>query len=105
MLFYQLVKNSYERLQQGGSLRVTLKGSEDGREAVLAFEDTGPGFAREALDKLFAPFNTTDKGKAGIGLAVARRIAEKHGGTLTVANKAERGAVVEVRLPLGNAAP
>jgi signal transduction histidine kinase len=105
ILFYQLVKNAYERLQQGGSLRVTLKGSEDGREALLAFEDTGPGFVREALDKLFAPFNTTDKGKAGIGLAVARRIAEKHGGTLTVANKAERGAVVEVRLPLGNAAP
>ncbi|MGD9641266.1 MAG: ATP-binding protein [Elusimicrobiales bacterium] len=101
MLFYNLIKNAYERLQQGGSLRVTLKSSEDGRMAVFTFEDTGPGFAREALDKLFAPFNTTDKGKAGIGLAVARRIAEKHGGTLEVSNKKERGAIVEVRLPLG----
>ena len=105
MLFYQLVKNAYERLQQGGSLRVTLKGSEDGRQAVITFEDTGPGFPREALDKLYAPFNTTDKGKAGIGLAVARRIAEKHGGTLEVSNKPERGAIVEVRLPLGTTAP
>jgi signal transduction histidine kinase len=105
MLFHNLIKNAYERLQQGGSLRVTLKGSEDGRLAVMIFEDTGPGFAREALDKLFAPFNTTDKGKAGIGLAVARRIAEKHGGTLEVSNKKERGAIVEVRLPLGTTAP
>ncbi|HAN04826.1 MAG TPA: sensor histidine kinase, partial [Elusimicrobia bacterium] len=86
---------------QGGSLRVTMKSSDDARLAVFTFEDTGPGFAREALDKLFAPFNTTDKGKAGIGLAVARRIAEKHGGTLEVTNKKERGAIVEVRLPLG----
>lgn len=105
MLFYNLIKNAYERLQPGGSLRVTLKGSEDGRLAVITFEDTGPGFTMEALDKLYAPFNTTDKGKAGIGLAVARRIAEKHGGTLEVANKKERGAVVEVRLPLGATGP
>jgi len=100
MLFYQLIKNAYERLQQGGSLRVTLKNAEDGRHAVLQFEDSGPGFAQEALSKLYAPFNTTDKGKAGIGLAVARRIAEKHGGTLEVSNKKERGAIVEVLLPL-----
>ena len=42
-----------------------------------------------------------DKGKAGIGLAVARRIAEKHGGTLEVSNGRDRGALAEVRLPLG----
>ena len=100
MLFYQLIKNAYERLQQGGSLRVTLKATEDGRQASIKFEDSGPGFSQEALSKLFAPFNTTEKGKAGIGLAVARRIAEKHGGTLEVSNKKERGAIVEVLLPL-----
>jgi len=62
----------------------------------------GPGFSQEALSKLFAPFNTTEKGKAGIGLAVARRIAEKHGGTLNAANRKDRGTLVEVRLPLGS---
>ncbi|OIO02506.1 MAG: hypothetical protein AUJ51_06115 [Elusimicrobia bacterium CG1_02_56_21] len=100
MLFYHLIKNAYERLQQGGSLRVTLKSTEDGRYASLRFEDSGPGFPREALSKLYAPFNTTEKGHAGIGLAVANRIAEKHGGTLEVSNKKERGAIVEVFLPL-----
>lgn len=105
MLFYQLIKNAYERLPSGGSLRVYLKSSEDGRQAVLTFEDNGPGFTRETLEKLYAPFNTTDKGKVGIGLAVARRIAEKHGGTLEVSNRKERGALVEVRLPLGVTAP
>jgi signal transduction histidine kinase len=105
MLIYHLVKNAYERLPSGGSLRVTLKGSEDAARAVISFEDNGPGFSRETLEKLFAPFNTTDKGKAGIGLAVARRIAEKHGGTLAVSNKKDRGALVEVSLPLGATAP
>jgi signal transduction histidine kinase len=100
ILFYQLIKNSYERLPRGGSLRVTLKASEDGRQAVLSFEDTGPGFAPETLGKLFAPFNTTDKSKAGIGLAVAGRIAEKHGGTLQASNRKDRGALIEVKLPL-----
>lgn len=105
MLIYHLVKNAYERLPSGGSLRVTLKGSEDGGRAVISFDDNGPGFGQETLGKLFAPFNTTDKGKAGIGLAVARRIAEKHGGTLEVSNKKDRGALVEVSLPLGATAP
>ncbi len=105
MLFYQLIKNAYERLPSGGSLRVYLKSSEDGRQALLTFEDNGPGFTRETMDKLYTPFNTTDKGKVGIGLAVARRIAEKHGGTLDVSNRKDRGAVVEVRLPLGTTAP
>jgi signal transduction histidine kinase len=105
MLFYQLVKNAYERLPSGGSLRVTLKATEDGRQAVLSFEDSGPGFTQETLGKFFAPFNTTDKGKAGIGLAVARRIAEKHGGTLEASNRKDRGALIEVKLPLGATAP
>lgn len=102
MLVYQLVKNAYENLQPGGNLRVTLKGSEDGRWAGVTFEDNGPGFARETLEKLFAPFNTAAKDRTGIGLAVARRIAEKHGGTLAASNRKDRGALVELRLPLGN---
>jgi signal transduction histidine kinase len=105
MLFYHLIKNAYEHLPSGGSLRVYLKSSEDGRQAVITFEDNGPGFPREVLDKLYAPFNTSDKGRVGIGLAVARRIAEKHGGTLEASNRKERGAVVEVRIPLGATAP
>lgn len=100
MLFYHLAKNAYERLPRGGSLNVTLKTSQDGRQALLSFEDDGPGFAQETLGRLFAPFNTTGRGKAGIGLAVARRIAEKHGGTLEAYNRKERGALVEVKLPL-----
>lgn len=105
MLFYHIIKNAYEHLPSGGSLRVYLKSSEDGRQAVITFEDNGPGFTRETLDKLYAPFNSTDKGRVGIGLAVARRIAEKHGGTLEASNRKERGALVELRLPLGTTAP
>ena len=67
---------------------------------MLTFEDTGPGLPLETLQKLFMPFNTTEKARSGIGLAVAHRIAQKHGGTLAVSNRKERGALAEVRLPL-----
>jgi len=100
MLIHNLVRNSYEHLSYGGSLRVLLKASDYGAAAELTFEDTGPGLPLETLQKLFMPFNTTEKGRTGIGLAVARRIAEKHGGTLEVSNRRERGALVQLRLPL-----
>ena len=100
MLIHNLVRNSYEHLSYGGSLRVLLKASDYGAAAELTFEDTGPGLPLETLQKLFMPFNTTEKGRTGIGLAVARRIAEKHGGTLEVFNRKERGALVQLRLPL-----
>jgi signal transduction histidine kinase len=47
------------------------------------------------------PFFTTKPGGSGIGLFLSRQIAEAHGGTLTLANRAdERGAVATLRLPL-----
>ncbi|HBA61508.1 MAG TPA: hypothetical protein DCZ92_11975 [Elusimicrobia bacterium] len=100
LLIHNLVKNAYDHLAYGGSLRVLLKASDDGAQAVLTFEDTGPGLPLETLQKLFMPFNTTEKARSGIGLAVAHRIAQKHGGTLAVSNRKERGALAEVRLPL-----
>lgn len=53
-------------------------------------------------DNLFVPFFTTKPGGSGIGLVLAQRIAEGHGGGLTLGNRDDRrGCVARIDLPLG----
>ena len=66
---------------------------------VLTIEDKGPGLMNPA--NTFVPFYTTKPEGSGIGLVLSRQIAEAHGGSLELANRAgERGCIVTVRLPL-----
>lgn len=77
-----------ERLREGDSmLRITVS-------------DTGKGIPEEVIGKLFDPFFTTKStGKGtGLGLTVARKIAELHGGDLTLANRKGGGAVATLTL-------
>jgi nitrogen fixation/metabolism regulation signal transduction histidine kinase len=70
------------------------------RDAVhVEIEDDGPGLG--ATENLFIPFYTTKPGGSGIGLVLARQIAEAHGGGLTLENRSgARGCVAHLRLPL-----
>ena len=77
-------------------------------QAVIAVADSGPGIADADLERVFDRFFTSRPasgpaardGHAGLGLAIARSLAEAHGGTLTAANRPEGGARFELRLPL-----
>ncbi|MBE3013534.1 HAMP domain-containing histidine kinase [Microbispora sp. NEAU-D428] len=79
-------------------------GPSDGT-AVLEVADDGPGIPREQREKVFQRFTrldsarSRDAGGAGLGLAIARQIAENHGGRLTIEDSAE-GARFVLRLPL-----
>ena len=99
---YQLVKNAYENVTAGGSLKIVFELSEDRSAAVIKLDDTGPGLPKEVADRLYTPFNTLKKDHIGIGLAMAARVAEQHGGRLTVRNKKDRGLLVEFTLPLSD---
>jgi len=68
-------------------------------ELVLTIEDNGPGLMNPG--NTFVPFYTTKPEGSGIGLVLSRQIAEAHGGSLELANRAsERGCVVSVTLPI-----
>lgn len=84
----------------------------DGEQAVIRIEDTGPGIPQDEITDMLEPFTrgeasrNRETGGAGLGLTLARAIAEQHGGTLTLANRLGEGNEVlgllaEIRLPLG----
>ena len=65
----------------------------------LAVEDDGPGV--RDTNNLFVPFFTTKPEGSGIGLVLARQIAEAHGGEVTLGSRPDRaGAVARIRLPI-----
>lgn len=70
-----------------------------GDELVFAIRDFGAGIPDGAEHQLFEPFFTTRTNGTGLGLAVARRAAEGHGGTIRARNHPDGGAVFEVRIP------
>lgn len=96
-----LVDNAVKFSPEGGTVRVWLHQASD--TLVLGVADEGPGAPEESLAKLFDPYFQGDEGArrggSGLGLAVARWIAEQHGGTIRAFNRAEGGLAVELRLP------
>jgi signal transduction histidine kinase len=94
-----LVLNAVQAMAEGGGV-VTL-GAEAARDAVtLTVADTGPGISPDVRARIFDPYFTTRRGGLGLGLTIARRIVEAHGGTLTVDSEPGRGARFRVTLPL-----
>lgn len=96
-LLLNLMLNSLDVMPEGGDLTVELAGTFD-NQAELRVRDTGPGIPAELLPRLFDPFMSTKETGIGLGLAVSLRIAEGHGGTLSVDNQGGRGACFVLRL-------
>ncbi len=101
-VLFNLGVNALQAMAGSGTLTLSVQKLLDGG-AELRVSDTGPGLGAEARQSLFVPFRTTKPSGTGLGLIVSRRIIEKHGGTLTVIEKAARaekqGAAFLIRLP------
>ncbi|MEW2076843.1 HAMP domain-containing sensor histidine kinase [Streptomyces sp. NPDC013433] len=86
--------------------RVTVTVRREGDRAVLAVADDGEGVAEADRERIFERFvrldaaRSRDDGGAGLGLAIARDVAVRHGGTLTAGAAPAGGALFELRLPL-----
>ena len=99
-----LVRNAAEAIEEDKTLRrVTVNLStqtERGQPwATISIRDTGHGIPESDLQRIFIPFFTTKSQGHGVGLALAHRVITEHGGTLTVANAADGGALFTIRLP------
>jgi signal transduction histidine kinase len=92
-----LVLNAVDAMPKGGELVVT---SFEGREGFeLEIADSGPGLSDEQLKKVFDPFYTTKSSGTGLGLSIVQRIAEAHGGRVTVTNCPQGGAAFTIEVP------
>ncbi len=81
-----------------GELILRLESGPDG--VIIHVIDTGPGIAPERRAEVFQPYVTSKPGGSGLGLAVARRIVEEHGGRIELHSEPGRGSDFAVHLPL-----
>ena len=101
--FKHLFLNALQFNRKGGS--VLIHGSGGAEDVRISFSDTGLGIPKEELSKVFdgfyqaAEYLTREVGGLGLGLAIVRRIAEAHGGSVCGESEEGRGSVFTIRLP------
>ncbi len=104
-LFQNLIENSIKYARDGEPATITLAGVSDGDPNFVSItcRDNGIGFEPRYAERIFGVFqrlHTRDRfGGAGIGLAVCRKICQRHGGTIVAQGTLGLGAVFTVRLP------
>ena len=96
-----LMSNALAHTPPGG--RVTLRLGQDGDTWVVTVADTGRGIPPEEQERVFTEFVRGPEPGAGLGLAIVRRVADRHGGRVELASSPGEGT--EVRLVLPAAAP
>ena len=97
-LVINLLRNAADASAETGG-RVAIAWKRTGDDVEITVTDSGPGLANTA--NLFVPFFTTKPGGSGIGLSLSRQIAEAHGGSLSLENRADaRGCVAKLVLPV-----
>jgi len=102
-LLHNLIKNSLEAVSGEHKPHIeviTREVDEGGRSWVeLAVADNGPGLPDGFDARWFEPYTTSKVKGTGLGLAVAKKIVEEHGGMIRAENRADGGAVFTLRLP------
>ncbi|MBI3492841.1 MAG: HAMP domain-containing histidine kinase [Acidobacteria bacterium] len=84
---------------------VEVSATQNGQAVVIRVTDDGPGISERDMPSLFEPFFRVDRSRSkktggyGLGLSIAKRIVEAHGGTIAAENNAKRGASFVVTLP------
>ena len=97
-VWLNLATNALESMKDGGVLRVRWVDAGAGA-ITIEFADQGHGIASQDLPRVGQPFFTTKEGGTGLGVAIAQRIVERHGGTLVFVSAPGQGTTARVTLP------
>lgn len=92
------ILNAIEAIKEKGKIKIDLIKEE--REVKIEVSDSGEGIAEGDLPRIFEPYFTTKPSGTGLGLPIAKRMIELHGGKIFVESKLEQGTRVTIKLPL-----
>jgi ammonium transporter, Amt family len=105
-VFLNLLLNALQAMESGGTVTVTTalkkdpSGGPAGGWAEVSLADTGKGVPEEIRNRIFEPFFSTKEEGIGLGLPIAQRIVEEHGGEIRVESRPGRGTIFSILLPL-----
>ncbi|MDF2926579.1 MAG: Two component system histidine kinase [Paenibacillaceae bacterium] len=105
-VWINLIHNAIKFTPQGGKITISLVLQESGKLAAVRIADTGPGVAEEDRTRIFERFYKADRsrnrsaGGSGLGLSIAHKIVEMHGGSIALSSRPGDGAEFTVLLPL-----
>ena len=93
-VFSNIITNAYQAMNGKGEIKIKVV--EDDEDALIKFEDSGPGMTKSVMEKIFDPLFTTKDTGTGLGLSICKNIVEQHGGSIEVSSPP---TVFSVRLP------
>ncbi|ABV73286.1 nitrogen regulation protein ntrY [Rickettsia canadensis str. McKiel] len=95
-----LLKNAEESIEgrEDGKIEVTIDAKDDFISVIVI--DNGKGFPPELIGKATESYVTTSSKGMGVGLAIVKRIVEEHCGVLDIANREEKGAIIDIKFDL-----
>jgi signal transduction histidine kinase len=96
--FINIMKNGMQAMGQGGILRIESKSLKESVEVIIS--DSGSGIPTEQMEKIFNYYYTTKEKGVGLGLPIAHRIIEAHGGQLKIESRVGFGTKVTVMFPI-----
>ncbi len=98
--FMNLVSNSIEAMENGGTLTVRVMEDKSCNEIVITFIDTGVGIPEENMDKILEPFFTTKDDGVGLGMGLAYQTIKLHLGKFKIDSIYGKGTAIEIKLPI-----
>ena len=91
-----VIRNAIEAMPEGGTLSIETAPHQEGIEVRV--KDTGSGISKENLDKIFEPLFTTKTKGTGLGMAIVKKIIDRHKGTISINSEPGKGTAVTIRV-------
>jgi signal transduction histidine kinase len=104
-VFLNILLNAIQAMEQGGQLRVSAAprnhqpGTRSGSFLEISFRDTGKGVPEDMQARIFEPFFSTKEEGIGLGLPIAQRIVEEHGGEIRLESRPGKGTIFYLKIP------